>query len=489
MVGLPVAFVANIIVARALGPVQFGHLATLMLAYVIAAMVANAGVSDATIQWGAGAFSRGATSEILDLVRRCAGYHLLVEVPLIVAVTAVLLHDASWEVQLVACLGAGVTMWVGTAAVVQTFLSRTATAARVALAANVALQVAVVSAAVSSHSGPVTWAVRVAVASSGPIILLVLLPRRLRSAVLRPLLPRGWPAGFLSYALKAAVGGLVATLVFSRSELFVLQAHHLVQAAGVYALGFGLAAQITAPIDAVLGPMMPAAASLAASAPERLPEAVLRGFRFTAFAAGGLAALAIPTLSALIPTIYGRGFTEVAQLILPLGLISCIQSLNHPVTAFLYGTRRVGATLIINAVAFSLDIAIAIATVEALHAWGATIANATGQLISLGAAAVLLLRKVSLPMPALFKATRSFAEGTVAATCGWLVATELHLGWMHAGGRAVAGFAVGLIIFATSQHMGHPRLTRQDVDILSAAIPRPLRRRAIGALAIFGVTP
>jgi len=486
---LPLAVAVNVIVARTLGPIQLGYLATLIAAYGIATTVANMGVSDATIQWGAGAFARGKSEKLAELVRRCSGYHLVVETPLIVGVTAVLLRNAAWETQLAACLAAGLGMAIGTGSIVQTLLSRTATVARVSVVTNVALQVSVATAAASTRSGFATWAVRVVAANIVPLVLLLRLPSALRSAVLRPLAPWRWPQGFLPYAAKAAVGALMSMLVFSRSEIFVLQAQHLAFAAGVYALAFGLAAQLTAPVDALLGPMLPAAASLAATAPERLAGALLRGIRFTALAAGCIAALAIPTFSALIGTIYGGRFDAVAQLLLPLALVSCVQSLNHPVTAFLYGMRRVGAMLLINAAAFAVDIAIAIATVGSLRVWGATLANAAGQLLSLAAAAALLKRELSLPLTAVAGAMRTFVEGAVAAGCGWLAANVLAPPALPAAAQAALGLVAGGAVFLGLQRLGRPALTREDVTVLAEGMPTKLRRPVARTLCFLGFAP
>lgn len=488
-VSLPLAVVANILVARALGPVDFGFLATLIAAYGIAVGAANAGISDATIQWGARAYVRGATEDLVDLVRRCSGYHLVVELPLMITVTAVLLRNASEVTQFAACLAVAFGMYIGTAANVQMLLSRTATVARVAIVTNVALQVTIVVSAEASHSGYVTWTARIVAANLGTVGLLLLLPRPLRTAVLRPRFPRGWPPGFVSFGFKTAVGGIVALLVFSRSEIFVLQADRQHAAAGVFALGFGIAAHMTAPIDALLGPMMPAAVSLVATAPERLGNAVLRGLRFTAVAAGGIAAVGIPLASALVVPLFGSSFEQVASLILPLALVSCIQSLNHPVTAFLYGLRRVGNVLVVNLIAFSIDIGIAIATIGALHAWGATIANVVGQLLALGGAAIVLKRALSLSATSLVASMRTFGEGAVAATFAWLVVDVLTPTEWSAWTRAVLGVVVGGGVFLALQRLKKPALTSDDVAVLVAAMPQALRRPMTRTAWLLGLAP
>ena len=81
-------------------------------------------------------------------------------------------------------------------------------------------------------------------------------------AAFKPLRPFRWPPGFSRYSSRVLVAGLVTTLVFSRCEILVLDAYGAAAAAGAFALAAGLASQITAPIDAMLGPLIPAAASL-----------------------------------------------------------------------------------------------------------------------------------------------------------------------------------------------------------------------------------
>jgi O-antigen/teichoic acid export membrane protein len=406
-----------------------------------------------------------------------------------VAVTAVLLRNALWQTQLVGCLAVAFGMYIGAAANVQTLLSRTATIARVAVMVNIALQVAVISSAEATHSGYATWTTRIAVANIGSLVLLLLLPAPLRTAVLRPLWPRKWPPGFVSFGVKTAIGGLVALAVFSRSEIFVLQADRQHAAAGVFALAFGIAAHMTAPIDALLGPMMPAAVSLVTAAPERLGKAVLRGLRFTAVVAGAIAATGIPLASALIEPLFGKSFEEVSSLVLPLALVSCIQSLNHPVTAFLYGLRKVGPVLAINLVAFSIDIGIAIATVGSLHAWGATIANVVGQLLALAGAAVLLKRALSLSAISLLGSMRTFVEGTIAATVAWLVVDVLTPSEWSAGARAGLGVVAGALIFLALQRFKDPVLTSEDVSVVVEAMPHSLRGPMTRTAGLLGFAP
>ena len=485
---LPLTVVVNIVVARTLGPHQFGYVATLMAAYGVVVAVANFGVSDATIQWGAGAYAQGSRDELLALVRRCAGFHLFVETPLIVVATAVLLHSAGWQTQVAACAAAGITMAIGTVSVAQTLLSRTATIAKAALVVTVGVQVAVVTTAIESHSGYKTWAARLVASMALPLVLFFRSSPEVRRAVIKPLIPHAWPSGFTSYALKAFVGGLASLLVFSRSEIFVLEAKHLAVAAGVFALAYGTSAQLTAPIDAVLGPLVPAAASLSAVASDRVAGAVLRGLRVTALATGIIAALAVPAVSILIPVIYGSRFAQAASLLVPLGLISCLQSLNHPVTAFVLGMRRVGGLVLVNLIAFAVDISIALVSVAKLHAWGAVLANAIGQVIALAGAVFLLRRVISLSVRSLADSARAFVLGAVSGVAAWLITKPLDA-YIPSLGLAGVAVCVGATLFLLLQVPGKPLLTAADVQLLAGVTPRSFRLRLPRWLSALRIAP
>jgi O-antigen/teichoic acid export membrane protein len=82
---VPVAFLANAVAARALGVADYGTLAFLTVWFAIAVQIANAGFSASIIQWGASAEARGERAQADDLLRRSMGFHVAVELPLLVA--------------------------------------------------------------------------------------------------------------------------------------------------------------------------------------------------------------------------------------------------------------------------------------------------------------------------------------------------------------------------------------------------------------------
>src|SRR6266480_2338283 len=75
LVSLPIAFVANAIVARSLGVSSYGHLAFLTAALALAYAFANFGFSNAVIQQGSRAEAGGRRTEANELLRRSLGFH------------------------------------------------------------------------------------------------------------------------------------------------------------------------------------------------------------------------------------------------------------------------------------------------------------------------------------------------------------------------------------------------------------------------------
>lgn len=449
MVALPVTFVVNIVVARSLGPHEYGTLATYTAAFALVTALANAGISDATLQWGAAAHATGERARLLDLARRVSGFHVVVETPLVVIAAVVLLHGESWRVQALGAAAVGVTMLAGTAVVVLTAASRTAPLARINLAVGLAAQLAVVVAATGTHGAGPTYVARLGLLALGPVIVLVSAPADVRAAVLRPVLPRRWPAGFVAFSANTLVAGLVTTLVFSRSEIFVLDAYGATAAAGLFALAAGLAGQITAPVDAMINPLLPAAAGLVAVDRSRAAGAVLRGLRLSGLLTAPLVALAVPAVAVLTPAIYGGRFTATGALFVALGVVSCLQSVLHPVTAFLTAWRRPGLLLAVNLACLVVDLGLAAALVPVWGAAGAVVGNALGQVVSMAASVVLLRRFAGLPLRDVVRAVAPFTAvataGTLAAVAGILL--RVPLGTVTAAALAVlAAGVVGALL-------------------------------------------
>jgi O-antigen/teichoic acid export membrane protein len=178
-----------------------------------------------------------------------------------------------------------------------------------------------------------------------------------------------------------------------------------------------------------------------------------------------------------VTTIYGSEFAAAANLFLVLALVSCVQSLHHPVTAFIYAKRRVGTMLAINIIAFAIDIGITVATVPALGAWGAVIGNATGQVLSLGPAVYVVARDLGVPLRSLVAPMRGFALGAAAAALGWLVASVATPDTVPAVVSAALGFLVGGGMFVSVARASTPLLTEDDHRLIVDVLPQRFATR------------
>lgn len=488
MIALPVAFGVNVVVARSLGPNEYGTLAVYMAAYGIVLAVLNGGMSDGTLQWAAAAHGRGDRAQVIELARRCAGYHVIVEAPLVVVATLVILRNETWIAQLIGAVAIGVTMMVGTTVVMMTALSLNARLAKLSLVIGLSVQLAVVTAAVQSHSAGPTWLARLALTTLGPLLAVAIAPKDIRWASLRPLLPRKWPPGLVSFSVRTMGAGLVTSLVFSRSEIFILDAYGDVAAAGVFALAAGLSGQITAPIDAMLGPLIPAAASLLASSRERVSTAVLRGIRLSGLATAPVMVIAVPVVAVLVPIIYGNQFGMTGALFVALGFVSCLQSVLHPIRAFLTAWRRPMLLLGINLVSVMVDLALAVALIPAFGAAGAVVGNSVGQLLSLGASTWLLRHFLQLPIRDVAVAIVPFGcsavAGTAAAVGGLLMYQHGSSVWLAALSAVVSGLILALLMVRA---VGGA-VTEDDLGAVGSSFPRLVGpvRGVLGVLGLVG---
>jgi O-antigen/teichoic acid export membrane protein len=408
LLAAPTAFTANAIVARLLGPTDYGRLAFLTLMLALAAQLTHLGFSSGITQYGAQAEAVGDTASAERLLSRSLGFHVLVQLPLLAAAAVVLGRGESLPVLLTLLAGIVLSAGLSSTALSLTIENKSAGAAKIAMLSNLLVQTAVAATAALEGSPAGVWAVRSLAASALLPLNFVLLSRARRRAVLRLALPRGLPAGFWRFCLFSWVGGLVTTLVFSRSELLLLSALSTPAAVGLFALAYGVCVQITAPVDAILGPLYPAVAGLLSSHPDAARSALLRSVRLAALVGGAVTASVLPTLYFALPLIYGQRFAAAAPLLLLLGVASCLQSVLNPVAAFTQGRGRTDLLLFASLVALVADVALALALIPPYGVWGAAIANAAGFVVFFAALLRRELRDQQLAWGVIASTTAAF---------------------------------------------------------------------------------
>lgn len=468
VVSVPLAFLANAVVARVLGPADYGELAFLTLALGLAVQVTQAGFSVGVVQWGAAAEARGDKVAAEGLLRRSMGFHVLVQMPLLVVAVVVLARDQSWLVHGALLLSVALPAVLSSSTLSLTIENKSAGAAKIAIVSNVVMQASIAVTAVLNGTAAGVWATRSVAASLLLPLNFLLLDKLRRKAVLRLRLPVHLPQGYWRFCAFAWVGGLVGTLVFSRSEVLLLSWLTTPEAVGLFALAYGVSAQITAPVDAVVGPLVPAVAGLLSSHPESAKVAMLRAVRFAALLAGGVTAVALPLFYVAMPLIYGPNYVAAAPLFLVLGAASCFQSICNPVVVFTQGRRRTDVILAWSAVALAVNVGVAFALIPPYGVWGATVANSAG----LGTFFVLALRHElraqGLAAPDFLQAAASWLVALFAAVLAVVVSWVIPLPTLLV---AIIVSLAGGMAYAAGLWLTNTGLARADVDAVMGALP------------------
>lgn len=464
LISLPVAFAANAIVARILGVSDYGRLAFLTALLFTLGAVLNLGTSGATIQFGAAAQAQGRTDDVNVLMRKTLTLQLL-QAPLLVAVTIVVLQGSASYLVAAAVIGIAASLLLGTCSLALTVESRTGVAARLAMVSNVLIQVAVVAAAIAFHSAAGVWAVRTSVAGLVVGLCLIPLATQRRRACLRPALPRHFPEGYWRFALSVGSATLIATLVFSRSEILLLQWLSTPASVGLFALAFGIAIHLTSLAGVLLGPLIPTIAGLVATEPSATVRAYRRVLGASSLFVGFLTAVVLPPVYVLVPLIYGQQFADVSSLLLGLSLAALLNMLANPTYAFVAARGQGFRLLRLYGIALVVNVFCAVPLILLWDAWGAVIANAAGSIVasvllvsnelrsqkvgwavvvaplrvwlaSVAIAGAVIAMSFASPMPALPTA----GVATLIAFLGWVVSLRVVRGGLDdADLRAIAG--------------------------------------------------
>lgn len=473
IIAAPLAFVANAVVARVLGPASYGELAFLTLALGLATQLTHLSFSGGVIQWGAAVEAQGDRPAADTLLRRSLGYHVLVQLPLLVLAVVVLAREQSWWIRAALLASVVLPAAFSSAALSLTIENKTAGAAKIAIASNAVVQAAVTASAVLTGTAAGVWATRSVAASVLLPLNFMLLDKARRRASMRMSLPRNMPSGFWRFCSFAWLAGLVGTLVFSRSEILLLAWLTTPEAVGLFALAYGVSAQITAPVDAVVGPLVPAVAGLLSSHSASAKAALLRAVRLSALLAGGVTAVALPLFFFAIPLIYGAKFAAAASLFLVLGAASCFQSICNPVVVFTQGRRRTDVILKMSSIALVVNVAIALALIPSLGVWGAAVANATALATFFCLALRHELRVHGIGAAEFASASGSWLVALAAAALAVLLSSTLPvnaaLASALAGCVGAAGYVAGLRVTGSG-------LTDRDAAAITSAAPSSLQR-------------
>ncbi len=477
---IPLAFVANLIIARTLQSEGYGELAFLTTVMTIASAVVQFGVSDAVMQYGAAAHARRDARSVRFLLSASQGFRFLVTIPVLVAAVVVIGRDApGWLLVVAITFGVVIPNAVGGSGIALSIENKTGPMARIALLGNVATQVFAVLAVLVAQSADAVWATRLAAACIPFVLYLLPLSASYRWSVVRPVFPRGFPRGFWRFALPAWGSALIGLLVTMRTEVVLLTWFSSAADVGIYALAVGVSAYVFAPAGALTGPLLPALAALRAVDEVAMGRAFDRTIRVSSVISGGLAAFGLPVLGALLPILYGTSFASAVLPMLVLGVVGSVSAMAAPVVAFTLARLSSSLLLAINITALVVNVGAAFALIPIAGVWGAVIANSLGVIVRL----VLIVegerRALRMSLMHLGRLILPVVVATLAVASGWVLGIPFSAEPLIQAG--VAGVAA-LLVFLTLIWVLRAGLEQPDANAVASIAPARMRRVMVLAL-------
>ena len=471
--GIPVGFATNLVVARALGPVDYGTLGTFAAVLTAATTVLNLGVSQATVQWIAESRDDAYQPQRLRLLRNCVGYHALLEGPIVALLVYFLLRSGStWE-WVLGVAAAFASQAIGTSSVILTATARNATAAKLSIVSSVVLQIVTIVSAVVARSPITVYSLQLAAGLLGPVLCFMVLGREDRAAFRRPLILSGLPPGFMRYGLGACGAALVANLVYGRSEVFILKLNRFQLATGIFTLATGLAGQITVPMDSVMGPLLPTAAGKLAKAPQSSSTTAVRSLKVANVLAALTMATAIPSVYFLMPSLFGLAYKRAQFPFLALGLVSCVQSITVPLSMLIMARRNAKAIFQVNVVSLAIDAIVAVVLIPFLGLWGAVIANGAAQMGSIILLLIVSTRHLEITGRRLIGTMPPLALGGVAALASVEIVAAFGVGALI-GALLTPVLGLGVLAFGLRLRPDW-RISRSDSDLVENVLPSSMR--------------
>lgn len=471
MLALPLAIGVSVVLARTLGPEAFARFALLSFVVPLLFAVTDLGVSQAAMREASRSYAAGDLATTRALLGKIVGWNLL-RFPILCPLT-VLLVDGSMVASM--ALAAYLVLVLASAGVnlALNAENRVAVLAKVAFVQALAAAGTSIASALAGASPETIFALSLASGGvAAPIWLLATSPQ-LRRAALVPRLPRGLGTGFWRFGVTALAVSLLTLLVFSRSEVVLLELFEEQQALAVFALAFGLAQRLTTPVDTLLGPLVPALAALDAAHPERLRAGFDRALRLASVAVAFLAASAVAGMVFLAPFLFGPEYDDVGLAFAALAGISLFQSAAQPYTALVYAVGRPQIALRALTAALVVDVGVAVVLIPPFGLWGAVAANAAGALVAIVLAARAVAGRGSVRLAGV-AAPRLLLVSVVAASLSagaGLLALPLHA--LAATGAAVL---VGTGAFVVGGRLGGGLVSGEDARVVAEALPRPVAR-------------
>jgi O-antigen/teichoic acid export membrane protein len=285
---------------------------------------------------------------------------------------------------------------------------------------------------------------------------------------------------FLGFAGISTVNVLIQYVVWTRSELLVLDRVSPDAQIALYSIAFATVAGLARLPEAIARVTMPAVATLiGADELHRVRGGYWRAMRLLLFMTPPVVAGAAVTGPALISLAYGDDFSGAGKVLIVLLAPLLVLPLITTSTALLFAFARLRFLLTMGILATVVDVTLAILLIPRFDALGAAIANGVAQLTA-GLPCLWLAARMNAPVDI---AWRSLLRGLVLALAvgGVAGATLLVLGDGPAG--ALGAVLAGLVLFVLLAPVVRP-LPSSDVAWLAGALEgeSPLRRTLVRSI-------
>lgn len=463
LVMLPVNFVGNLLVARFLGPGDLGAFVALMVFLSISTPLLDFGFSAALQQWSGRAVAAGDRAGAERLFRKALGFHLLVQQPGVLVAAAFILRDSPgyyfWSFALISIIGSSlgsINYWLAAN-------HQLAMGARRAIVSGIVGNVALVTVAWAGGSPELMWLARSAVGLLPAMAILFALTGPDRRMLLKPQLPLRMPSGFWTFARPMWLTTLLGAVLATRCEVYLLRWNDAAVQAGVFAVAFGLATQVTSLFSGIHSSFGAVAVTLSGGPEAPLARALSRGHDlFAVLAAATVAAAA--GLPHLVVPLYGPAYQGAAAVMLPLLVASTLQL---SLTAFGASAvvrlqrRRLLAT---QALAVVLDLGLAALLVPLIGLRGAVVGASAGLVV---VSLALLVWEVGLPRAASLLVRGPWLTGCLAMFAGTLLGSEMpgHLVPAVVASGSAMGFLLLMLRFF------HQDALRTVLELMDGRIP------------------
>ncbi|MGC0142887.1 oligosaccharide flippase family protein [Pseudactinotalea sp. Z1732] len=471
LISLPIAFAVNIVLARTLGAVDYGRLAYLTSIMAIVGSIISMGVGTGAVQYGAKAHATGRGQEVKDLLSTSQAIRMLTAAP-VMTLVVVSIAEVGPVLLLVAVLfGVFLPSVLGNATYCFAIENKTAEGAKHAMIVNLLTQGAVLVAIFTAQTADAVWGARLVMGGIGAALAMFWVAPAYRRAVLRPRLRR-LPKGFWRFTLPAGAAAAVGAMVMSRVEVIVLTWMSAMEAAGIFALAFGLAVHLFSPAQSLVGPLIPAVSGLHEVDRPAVARALTRTLRASSTALALIVAGLVPFFAFLTPVLYGEEFREASEVLLALGIAGALVVIVGPLKAFIMARLHGVRLLVFNVVALAVNITLMLILVPHLGVWGAVIGNAGAALTQI----VLVLggeaRMLRLTFGQALAGIAPYLLGALVSVTVWFAVSALE--WNPVP-SAITAVGTGLVLLVVALRLLRVGLTSADTEVIVTALPKPVR--------------